>query len=97
MPRSTQQLSHAPAERQAPLVYFPRRPGAEPDPVPYVLTDDDLIRLLQLDETGGERPEFTLAYYRKRGLLRATKIGRVNRYRLPEVIKFMERLDADQR
>ena len=33
-----------------PVIYFPRRANEPPDPVPFVLTEHDMIRLLRLDD-----------------------------------------------
>jgi hypothetical protein len=74
-----------------PTIFFPRRGDTPAEPVPYVLTDEDLIRLLQLDPEKGKQ---TLDYYRREGLLRATQVSRFNRYKLPEVLQFLDRLDA---
>ena len=73
-------------------IYLPATAERPVEPAPYLLTDADLIRLLRLDEAGGERPELTLRYYRQKGLLRATQVGRCNRYDLPEVVEFIGRL-----
>lgn len=75
-------------------VYFPRRPGSDatPEPVPYVLTEGDLIRFTRLDETTSERPGRTLARYRDMGLLRGVQVGPNIRYTLPEALEFLERL-----
>lgn len=78
-------------------VYFPRRPGSDaanavPEPVPYVLTEADLIRFTRLDETASERPGRTLARYRDMGLLRGVQVGPNIRYTLPEALEFLERL-----
>jgi hypothetical protein len=83
------------ADRPIPTIYFPRKPGEQghPEPVPYVLTDDDLIRLFQLTN---ESPHQTLQRYRAQGLLRAFQVSRFNRYSLPEVLAFVERLELDK-
>jgi len=75
-----------------PTIYFPRRAGEPPEPVPYVLTDEDLVRLLQLTN---DDPKQTLARYRAAGLLRAFQVGRFNRYDLGEVVAFIERLKVE--
>ncbi len=77
-----------------PTVYFPRRGDVPPDPVPYLLTDADLIRFTQLDLSGTEHPERTLARYRQMGILKAVQIGTQTRYALRDAIEFIERLQA---
>ncbi len=58
-----------------------------------ILTEAEAIRWLRLDGSNGPRdPAGTLRYYRERGLLRAIRIGRRNRYYLPELERFAERL-----
>ena len=66
-------------------IYFPSG-----KPVPELLTAEETIHLLRLDEDGPEHPEMTLQYYRQQGLLRPTKIGKKLRYRLSELLKFLE-------
>lgn len=79
-------------------IYFPRRPqdgNAPPEPVPYVLTEADLIRLTRLDETDNERPERTLARYRQKGWLRSVQVGPEVRYTLPDALEFLDRLKEE--
>lgn len=78
------------AANEIPVTYFPARPGETPAPVPFVLTDTDLIRFLRLDEAGIEKPELTLRKYRSKGWLKGTQVGPRLRYRLPDVLAFLE-------
>lgn len=73
-----------------PILYFPRRGNEAPEPVPFLMTEAELIRFLRLDETATENLDATLFRYRKKGLLRATQVGRCLRYRLPDVLAFLE-------
>ena len=58
-----------------------------------ILTEAEAIRWLRLDGPDGPKdPAGTLRYYRERGLLRAIRVGRRNRYYLPELARFCERL-----
>jgi hypothetical protein len=58
-----------------------------------VLTEAEAIRWLRLDGPDGPRdPAGTLKYYREKGLLRAIRIGRSNKYYLPELQRFCEKL-----
>ena len=59
---------------------------------PEVLTEEEAIRYLRLDVDGPEKPELTLRYYREKGFLRATKVGRRLRYRRVELDRMLERL-----
>lgn len=75
-------------------VYFARYDGAPPEPVPYYLTAEELVRFVRLDAAGTKDPERTLAHYRKLGVLKGVQIGNNIRYMLPDAIEFGERLKA---
>ncbi|MCG3132883.1 MAG: hypothetical protein FLDDKLPJ_03749 [Phycisphaerae bacterium] len=62
------------------------------DPCPELLTEGEAVRYLRLDTTGVRDPRQSLRYYRERGLLRATKVGRCLRYRRVELERLLERL-----
>lgn len=66
--------------------YFP---GEPPRPVPDVLTADEAIRYLRLDQAGVKDPKLTLDRYRRRGLLRGTQISRIVVYLLDELRRFL--------
>ena len=70
----------------------PILPGQPLQPCPEHLTEEEAIRYLRLDETGVEDPTRTLRYYREKGLLRATQVGRRVRYRRIELERLLERL-----
>lgn len=57
-------------------------------PVPEVLTEEEVIKLLRLDEDGTDS-SYTLRYYREKNLLRATQIGKKLRYIKQEVLDFL--------
>jgi hypothetical protein len=59
---------------------------------PEVMTEDETVRYLRLDLIGIKNPSETLAYYRKKGLLRGTQIGKCIRYRRIEVERFLDEL-----
>ena len=61
-------------------------------PCPDLLTEEEAIRFLRLDDIGIENPANTLRYYRKKGLLRATQVGKCIRYRRIELEKLLDRL-----
>ena len=69
-------------------------PKADGDfaPCPELLTEDEAIRFLRLDGIDTEDPAGTLRYYRKKGLLRATQVGKCIRYRRVELERLLERL-----
>jgi hypothetical protein len=73
-------------ENQSPSspVYMPSG-----QPVPLVLTERELISLLRLDETESKSAKLTIRYYRKKGLLKGIRIGKVIRYTQAEVLKFL--------
>ncbi len=61
-------------------------------PCPELLTEEEAIRFLRLDAIDVEDPANTLRYYRKKGLLRATQVGKCIRYRRVELEKLLDRL-----
>jgi len=61
-------------------------------PCPELLTEEEAIRFLRLDGINTENPANTLRYYRKKGLLQATQVGKCIRYRRIELEKLLERL-----
>ena len=67
-------------------------PGDPPTPCPELLTEEEAIRYLRLDETGVKDPTRTLRYYREKGWLLATQVGRRIRYRRVELERLLERL-----
>ena len=70
----------------------PILPGQPLQPCPELLTEEEAIWYLRLDETRVEDPARTLRYYREKGLLRATQVGRRIRYRRIELERLLERL-----
>jgi hypothetical protein len=64
-------------------------------PCPELLTEEEAIRYLRLDSINVENPASTLRYYRKKGLLRATQVGKSIRYRRVELDRLLERLTQD--
>lgn len=69
-----------------PLVFLP---GSPPLPCPEVMTEEETVRYLRLDAIDIKDPGETLAYYRRKGLLRGTQIGKCVRYRRVEVERFL--------
>lgn len=61
-------------------------------PAPALMTTDEAIRYLRLDCDGPANPADTLRYYRERGLLKGTRVGRRIRYRRVELERFLARL-----
>jgi hypothetical protein len=61
-------------------------------PCPELMTEDEAIRFLRLDQINTEDSSGTLRYYRKKGLLRATQVGKCIRYRRIELEMLLERL-----
>ncbi len=57
---------------------------------PELLTEDEAINYLRLDLTGVRDPARTLRYYREKGLLKATRVGRCIRYRLEDLREFLK-------
>jgi hypothetical protein len=67
-------------------------PGDEMRPCPEVLTGEEAIRYLRLDQMAVKDPAGTLAYYRRRGMLRGTQVGKCVRYRRVELERFLDLL-----
>jgi hypothetical protein len=63
-------------------------PGSPPEPCPELLTEEEAIRYLRLEED--RNPARSLRYYRERGLLRGTLVGRHLLYRRIEIERFLE-------
>jgi len=72
--------------------YFP-----DGNTVPDVLTEQEAIHFLRLDVDGPKHPELTLQYYRREGLLHAVKLGKRLRYTKTELLKFLDRLEQENR
>lgn len=60
-------------------------------PAPSILTCEEVLAFLRLDEIKVKKPRTTLDYYRQRGL-KAKRIGRAVRFRLEDVLEFVERM-----
>ena len=60
-------------------------------PAPLLLTEDEAIELLRLDQCGIKNPSATLARYRAGGTLRAVQISKRLLYPVGEIENFIER------
>lgn len=60
-------------------------------PVPSLMTEQEVIRFLRLEAGDDSDPTQTLARYRNAGQLVAIKVGRWNRYRRQDVEDFLTR------
>lgn len=65
---------------------------ADGRPVPELMTEEEVIRLLRLDTDGPADPHETLKYYRDEGLLKGTRVSRKYRYQRKEILIFLDRL-----
>lgn len=65
-------------------------PPPESHPFPDVMTETEAARFLRLDLIRIKDPAETLAYYRRKGLLRGTQIGKCVRYRRSELERFLD-------
>jgi len=61
-------------------------------PCPELLKEEEAIRYLRLDGIDIEDPANTLRYYRKKGLLQATQVGKCIRYRRIELERLLDKL-----
>ena len=55
-----------------------------------LLTEEEAIRFLRLDIDGPKDPSQTLKFYRDKGQLYPTKVGRRNRYLRTELLRFLD-------
>jgi len=63
---------------------------ADGTPVPDVMTEEEAIKFLRLDDGGTKHPATTLEYYRSEDLLRGTRVGKRLRYLKSELLRFLE-------
>ncbi len=63
---------------------------ADGTPVPDVLTEEEAIKFLRLDDGVTKKPTTTLQYYRIEGLLKATQVGKKHRYLRTELLNFLK-------
>lgn len=59
-------------------------------PCPDLLTAEEAVRYLRLDEDDVADPHRSLAYYREKGLLSGRRIGKSIKYLRAELNKFIE-------
>ncbi len=71
-------------------VAFMRTQAGSIEPCPYLLTRDELIGFLRLNESRTRFPKSTIARYRRLGL-RTVRVGRRVWYALPDVLEFIDR------
>jgi hypothetical protein len=70
-----------------PTVYMPCG-----KPAPELLTEQEAVVFLRLDVEGPAHPEMTLDYYRREGLLKATRVGKRIRYTKSELMVLLDNL-----
>ena len=63
-----------------------------PQPCPELLTEEEAVRYLRLDQTEVGDPSRTIRYYREKHGLRPTQVGRRYRYRRVELDRLIENL-----
>jgi hypothetical protein len=69
-------------------VYLPPTQDRPAEPAPYVLTGQDVLRLLRVE--GRDDPDSVLKRWRAKGWLRGTKLSTELVYALPDVIRCIE-------
>lgn len=72
-------------------VFLPPTADRPAEPAPYVLTEEETIRLLRMEV---EDPYSALKRYRDKGL-KGTQLGKNVRFQLPDVLDFLERHRED--
>ncbi|MBN1763689.1 MAG: helix-turn-helix domain-containing protein [Sedimentisphaerales bacterium] len=60
-------------------------------PVAFLMTEDELVKFLRLDQVNIQHPADTLRRYRDAGRLKGIQISKQILYRLPDVLEFLER------
>ena len=71
-------------------IYLPATTGRPAEPAPFLLTQEDAVRLLRLDGKTSA-PYQTLKRYRDKGWLRVVQVGNQILYPLAEIVRFVER------
>lgn len=63
-------------------------------PCPELLTADEAVRYLRLDEIGTNEPARALTHYREQGLLKGRRVGKCVRYLRKDLDSFIESTEA---
>ena len=66
-------------------------------PCPELLTEDEAVCYLRLDDEGSSEPKRTLKYYRDRGQLVAIRVGKKNRYRRQDLDEFLAQKSEEKK
>ena len=72
-----------------PVSVFLKRPDGRIEPAQFLLSNEDLIDLLRLADSGTRFPICTIQRYRKLGL-QSVRIGKRVWYRLDDVVKWLD-------
>lgn len=64
-------------------------------PAPYLLTQDEAIRFLRLDECGVRFPAESFRNLRNKYHLQAVQVGKGVRFPLPELLNVLERMQQE--
>jgi len=59
-------------------------------PAPEVMTQQEAIHFLRLDEANLKNPATTLQYYRDKGELKGIRIGKTIRYTKQDLLDFLQ-------
>jgi len=65
--------------------------GADGQPVPFLMTEQELIHFLRLDHVQIQHPADTVRRYRDAGRLKGIQISKQILYRLPDVLDFLDK------
>lgn len=60
-------------------------------PAPFLMTEDELVKFLRLDQVSIQHPADTIRRYRDSGRLKGVQISKQILYRLPDVLEFLDR------
>lgn len=73
----------------APILFFPADGDRPPEPVPAIMTAEEVVRFLRLDSKGEHAVSQALKRLKREGL-KAYRVGKRNKYWLVDVVKWVE-------
>lgn len=72
-----------------PIIFMAGEQGQPPTPAPFLMSRDEAIRFLRLNESKTRFPAKAIQRYRHMGL-RTVRVGRCAWYRLDDVLRFLD-------
>lgn len=77
-------------------IWLPAQGDRPAEPCPYVMTDDDVMRLLQVSKETDRAKYMALWAQRQENGLQATRVLKEVRYLLPDVLRWLENQREDR-